>query len=227
MARCGPTRWKACGRSGSAPAAARNLRGSGGSDRRPPQRYLRWRSVRVAAPTPTSPSSGCHPRPGARRWTCPRETLSEKPSAKLRGGAGRLLDVRRRDVPPALGRFAFHLELQHARLADAAAVHLALVLRAPVEQDPSRVERIRVADERDGRAWTLPSDSSDDTQHALAHRLDGLVAGQEPTLRLVHEPQRTPDRDLPVRNPLQVAREPGLTKLGVRLERRARRQLVG
>ena len=43
----------------------------------------------------------------------------------------------------------------------------------------------------------------------------------------MHEPERTPDGDLPERNPLQVARELGLTKLGVRLQRRARRQLVG
>src|SRR5439155_5287694 len=56
-----------------------------------------------------------------------REYAAELRHRTLGGGAGRLLDVRRRDVLPALRRFAFHLELQHARLADAAAVHLALV----------------------------------------------------------------------------------------------------
>jgi hypothetical protein len=68
---------------------------------------------------------------------------------------------------------------------------------------------------------------SNDAQHALGHHLDRLVAGQQAAPHLVHGPERTPHRDLPERDALQVAAELGLAQVRVGLERGRGRELAG
>src|ERR1700724_223420 len=62
----------------------------------------------------------------------------------------RRLYLRRRLVLPRRRLAVLELDLQHARPVDGAAVHLDFVVGSAVEQDPGRLERVGVADQRDG-----------------------------------------------------------------------------
>src|SRR5437773_5719660 len=120
-------------------------------------------------------------------------------------GGSRPGDVWRRDVLPGFRRFAVHVELQHPRLLKLLAVHLAFVLGPPVEQDPCRVQRIGMADQRHRLARMLAREASHEAKDAAAHHLDRFITWQETALCLVDKPHRTAKRDLPEGHPLQIA----------------------
>src|SRR5437899_11332961 len=217
MARCETTRSTAGERSGSARAAARNPRGSGGSCRSQSPTCRRWRYGPAAARTPTSRCCGCRPRPGGRRWWSPTESRRES----SRDGS-LFFDLGWRNVLPSHGLLTLEVEDEHARLVDGLPIHLALVVRAAVEHDPGGLKWICVADDGHGVAWVLAHDPAHHAEDAVAHLLDRFVAGHQAAPGLVHEPQRPPHRDLPVGQALQVPAELGLAQLRFRLEDRGR-----
>src|SRR5437762_10594884 len=139
-------------------------------------------------------------------------------AANLGGSSGRRVDLRRRDVLPALRRLAVHLEPQHPRLADRFAMHLTLVLWPTVEQDPCRVERVGMAHHRDVFARMLTGRAPDGTQHPLPHDLDRLVAWEQAALGLMDHPQRATHGNLPEGDTLQVPAELCLAQVRVRLQ---------
>src|SRR5579864_2237514 len=83
-----------------------------------------------------------------------------------------------------------------------------------------------MAHQRDGLAGVLASEAADDIQHPVAHRLDGFIAREQPAPCLVDEPERPAQRDLPVRQALQVAAELSFAEVGVGLQDRSRRHLL-
>jgi len=89
-----------------------------------------------------------------------------------------------------------------------------------VQHYPRRIQRIRMAHERNVLVRVLARKAMDNTQHPVPHRLDGFVAREQPSLGLMDEPERPPQRDLPVRQALQVPAEFGFAKVGVGLEDR-------
>src|ERR1700730_8428988 len=226
--RFGTTRWKGGERSAAVHATAQSPRGSGGNGRRQSPTCPHWRSCRAAARTPTSPSSGCPPRPGGRRWRFPKGIRPGMVEARAplysRGGARRLFNLWRRYVLPGRRRLAVHVHLQHPGLVDRLPIHLPLVVRPAVEEYPRRLQGIRMADNRRRLTRVLASNAPHDVEDASTELVDGLVARKESPLRLVHEPERPEERNFPVRQALQVPTELGLAQLRLGFENRRRVQ---
>ncbi len=64
--------------------------------------------------------------------------------------------------------------------------------------------------------------SPDDVEDTPSHAINRLVAGDQAALGFVHEPERASQRDVPVRQPLEVAAELSLTQLRIGFEDRGR-----
>src|SRR5437773_1235182 len=177
----------------------------------------RWRSCPAAAPIPTSRSSCCRPRPGGRRWRCPTETRGGNRS---RDRVRRPRDLGRLEVLPAHRPVSLELDLQSARAIDGLPVHLALVVRPAVQEDPRRLDRVGVANHGSGLARVLARQPPRHVEHAAAEHVIRLVARDDPAPRLVHEPQRPAHGNLPERHALQVAAEVRFAELRVDLDHR-------
>src|SRR6202158_2056966 len=191
-----------------------------------PRTCRRWRCDRAAARTPTNRCCDCCLRFGGRRWRCPTGNLRETCSrAKESGRGGRRIGPGgARGVSPGNRRLALQVEPQHAGLVDGLAVHLALVVRAAVEQDPRGVEGICVAHDRHCFAGVLARQPPSHVQYASAHPVDRLVTWHQPSLCLVHKPEGPEQRHLPVRQALEIAAELRFSPLRFALENRRRRQ---
>jgi len=91
-------------------------------------------------------------------------------------------------------------------------------VRAPVEKEPCRLQRICVAHHSHHLAGMRERQVLHHGEDAAAKGVDSLIAGEQPSLCLVHQPKGSAHGDLPERHALEVAAELGFSQLGVRLE---------
>src|SRR5207237_3220537 len=142
-----------------------------------------------------------------------------------RVGALQDLDPRRRDVAGRHDPISLEVHFEDRCLADLLVIHLALVLRTAIQQDPGGLQWIGMADQQRYLVRVLAGDTMDHIEHPPAERLDRFVAGQASSSQLVHEESGPPHRHLPAAHALQVTAELGFAQFGLRNQGHRRRQL--
>ena len=95
-----------------------------------------------------------------------------------------------------------------------------------IEQDPGRLQRVGVADQRRHLLRVLASVFAGDLEDAASHGGDRLVPGQQAAAGLVHQPEGPPEGHLPGRHALQIAAELRLPEPGLLDQRHPLRELL-